>query len=284
MRGAIHNVFKVGDRIIDLSVPQVMGIINVTPDSFYSKSRYTDIDSMLIRVSEMLEEGATIIDVGAMSSRPGALEISEEEELKRLIPTVSAIKKQYPDVIVSVDTYRSNVLKAAFDVGADIINDISGGAIDETLLSTVAQLGLPYILMHMKGSPEHMQDNPNSEDIVMELMTWFSNQIFHLNSIGIHDIIIDPGFGFGKRLEDNYKLLKALESFQILKVPTMIGLSRKSMIYKPLGVTAAEALTGTIGAHMLALQGGAKILRVHDVLPAIQTIRIFQEFEGKSCN
>ena len=284
MTGDIQNVFKIGDRVIDFNMPRVMGIINVTPDSFYYKSRYSDIGPTLSSVGKMLNEGASIIDVGAMSSRPGALEISEEEELKRLIPMVSAIKKQYPDAIISVDTYRSKVLKAAYDVGADIINDISGGALDDQLLTAVAEIGLPYILMHMTGSPAQMQDNPNSDDIVMELMTWLSNRMHYLHSIGIHDVIIDPGFGFGKRLEDNYKLLKALDTFQILKAPILIGLSRKSMIYKPLGITAAEALTGTIGANMLALQGGAKILRVHDVLPAIQTIRIFQEFQGKSFN
>ena len=284
MTGDIQNVFRLGDRIIDFSVPQVMGIINVTPDSFYSPSRYADIGQMLSRVGQMLEEGATIIDVGAMSSRPGATEISEEEELKRLIPTVTAIKRQYPKAIISVDTYRSQVLQKAFEAGADIINDISGGVLDPQLLTTVADLKLPYILMHMKGSPRNMQDNLGSDDIVMEILTWLSNRLFYLRSVGIHDVIIDPGFGFGKRLVDNYQLLKSLETFQILKAPILIGLSRKSMIYKPLGVTAEDALSGTIGAHMLALQGGAKILRVHDVIPAIQTIRIFQEFQGKSHN
>ncbi|MFT4566966.1 MAG: dihydropteroate synthase [Saprospiraceae bacterium] len=284
MIGDVQYIFRVGDRIVDFKEPQVMGIINVTPDSFYASSRHTDIDPILNQVGKMLDEGATIIDIGAVSSRPGAQEVSEEEEFKRLIPAVSAIRNQYADVIISVDTYRSKVLKAAYEAGADMINDISGGLLDPDLLPTVAEIGLPYILMHMKGSPEHMQDDPNSADIVMEVLTWLTNRLYYLYSIGIHDVIIDPGFGFGKRLEHNYELLRSLDTFQILNAPIMAGLSRKSMIYKALDITPEEALTGTIGANMLALQRGAKILRVHDVLPAVQTIRIFHEYQGKSSN
>ncbi len=282
MIGEVQYIFRIGDRIVDFNVPQVMGIINITPDSFYSSSRFSDIDQILSVVGKMLDEGATIIDVGAMSSRPGAQEVSQEVELQRLIPAISAIRNQYPEAIISVDTYRSKVLKAAYESGADMLNDISGGALDPNLLPTVAEIGLPYILMHMKGSPESMQDEPKSDDIVMEVITWLTNRLYYLHSIGIRDVIIDPGFGFGKRLEHNYELLRSLDVFKILNAPILVGLSRKSMIYKALGITPENALTGTIGANMLALQGGAKILRVHDVQPAVQTIRIFEEFQGKS--
>jgi len=276
----LQDVINIRGRILDFSDPQIMGIINVTPDSFYTKSRYNDIGEILNQTGQMLSEGASIIDVGAMSSRPGAVEITVEEEQKRLIPAISGIKNKYPDAVISVDTYRSEVLLSAHEAGADIVNDISGGGLDATLFETVAELQMPYILMHMKGTPRDMQNDPQSEDIVMEVLTWLCNRLFKLRSLGINDVIIDPGFGFGKSAQDNYQLLRALESFQILDAPLMVGLSRKSMIYKPLGITAEEALTGTIGAHMISLLAGVKLLRVHDVKAAFQTIQIFKEYQG----
>lgn len=280
MIGRQHSVFKIGSRLVDFATPQVMGIINVTPDSFYSRSRYQGVDAIVARAVEMQEQGAEILDIGAMSSRPGATAISETEELQRLIPAVRAIRSAIPEAIISVDTYRSRVLQEAHQVGADMVNDISGGRIDDELLATTARLQLPYILMHMRGTPDTMHKSPPYEDVVLEILTWLTNRIYYLRSIGIHDIIVDPGFGFGKSIADNYDLLGGMASFEILNCPILVGISRKSMIYKVLDTTAEGALNGTTAVHMLALLHGARILRAHDIPQAIEAIRLFDAFRG----
>ncbi len=275
------GIFKIRGEVWDLSVPKVMGIVNITPDSFYAKSRYTD-DSLLVdAVGQMVVDGVDVVDIGAMSSRPGSLEIGNQEEIDRLIPAMMAIKSAFPELLLSVDTYRSEVLREAAIVGVDMVNDISAGRMDDTFLSMVGELGLIYILMHMQGTPSSMQVQPHYNDIVLELLSWFSERLYTCRSHEIYDVIIDPGFGFGKTIQDNYTLLKNLNTFEILECPILVGVSRKSMIYKLLGVQPEEALSGTIAANMLALQGGAMLLRVHDVASAVASIKIFNAYNSR---
>ena len=261
-------------QLVDLSSPKVMGILNVTPDSFYNGAHYKDEKDILLQVEKMLKEGATFIDIGAYSSRPNAKHINEDEELKRIIPIVELILKQFPDILISIDTFRSNVAKHCIEIGACMINDISAGQIDNNMMATVASLNVPYIMMHMKGTPQTMQQYTNYDNLVKDILFYFSEKIAEARQLGIVDLIIDPGFGFAKTIEQNYQLLNKLELFKMTELPILVGFSRKSMIYKILNSSAAEALNGTTTLNTIALQKGAKILRVHDVKEAMECIKL----------
>ena len=263
--------------LIDVSSPKVMGILNITPDSFYDGGKYKNEADILFQTEKMLNEGATFIDVGAYSSRPGAAHISEKEELKRILPVIDLLVKYFPEIIISVDTFRSEIAKKTIENGAAIINDISGGKMDEKMFQTVAELQVPYILMHMLGTPQNMQQNPVYEDVTKDIIRFFSEQIFKLHQLKMNDIIIDMGFGFGKTLQHNYEILSNLALFKNLDAPILIGVSRKSMLYKPLDITANEALNATTEANTIALLNGANILRVHDVKEAVEAIKIVNQ-------
>lgn len=263
-------------RLLSLSRPLVMGILNVTPDSFYDGGRYAGVDAALFRASAMLEEGAAIIDIGGMSSRPGAEILSSETELQRVLPVVEAIARRFPEAILSIDTIYSKTARACVEAGAAIINDISGGRLDEQMFETVAELEVPYILMHMKGMPGNMQGQATYEDVVAEVLDFFIESIGRLRSLGVKDIVLDPGFGFGKTSAHNFRLLNNLHVFQITGCPLLAGVSRKSMIWKTLKITPEAALNGTTALHVIALQQGARILRVHDVRPAVETICLWE--------
>lgn len=267
-------------KLIDLSSPKVMGILNVTPDSFYDGGAYKDEKSILSQVETMLREGATFIDIGGYSSRPGAEHVSEDEELKRVIPVVELILQQFPSAILSIDTFRSHVAKACIEAGAAIINDISAGKLDEDMLLTIGKLRVPYIMMHMKGTPQNMQQNTEYEDLVHDINYYFSERINKARSLGINDIIIDPGFGFSKTLEQNYELMNKLELLKICGLPILTGVSRKSMIYKLLEIDSKEALNGTTSLNTISLMKGASILRVHDVKEALECISIYNSLKN----
>jgi len=261
-------------KLLSLNTPVVMGIINITPDSFYEGSRQQALDDILQQSKNMLTEGAAILDIGGQSTRPGSVQVGAEEEAKRVLPAIEAIHRQFPETIISIDTYHASVAKAAVDAGAAIVNDISGGMMDASMLSTVAALNVPYICMHMKGTPETMQQNPVYDDITKEVLDFFIERIDTCRRAGINDIIIDPGFGFGKTIEHNFMLLKNLGVFKILGKPILLGISRKSTIYKTLGVSANEALNGTTVLNTIGLQNGANILRVHDVKEAMEAVKL----------
>lgn len=261
---------------MDLSKPKIMGILNLTPDSFYDGGRNNDPANALKKTEQLLAEGADILDLGAYSSRPGAEHISEQEELGRLIPVIKAVTKEFPDSVLSIDTFRSAVARAAINEGAHIINDISGGALDESMFGTVAELRVPYILMHMKGTPQTMARHTDYKDVTTEVCYYFSSKIAQLKELGVKDLIVDPGFGFAKTPDQSFELLKNLDFLKITGHPILAGLSRKSMIYKTLGTDAENALNGTIAANTIALMKGANILRVHDVKAAKDAITIFQ--------
>lgn len=263
-------------KLIDLSQPKVMGILNLTPNSFYDGGKYKDEIQVLNQVEKMLGDGATFIDVGAYSSKPNAEFVSEEEELHRLLPIVELLVNKFPEVLLSVDTFRSQVAKKAIENGVAIVNDISAGKLDEKMIETVAKLNVPYIMMHMKGNPKTMQSLTNYEDILKEMIFYFSERIAVVRSFGVNDIVIDPGFGFAKTLEQNYEVLQKLELFSMLELPLLVGVSRKSMIYKALESSAEEALNGTTVLNTIALQKGAKILRVHDVKEAMECVKLMQ--------
>jgi len=267
-------------HLLDLSEGLVMGILNITPDSFHDGGRFDQLDLAMKQVGKMLEEGADIIDVGGMSSRPGAEIITIEEELKRVLPVIEKIKSTYPEAIISIDTVHSEVAIKAVESGASMINDISAGNIDEGMFDAVAKLNLPYVLMHMKGQPKDMQDQPIYDDLMIEIMDFFIEKVGVLRDLKVKDIILDVGFGFGKSIDDNYDLLKNMHAFQILDLPVLAGLSRKSMIYKYLEIDTEEALNGTTALHMVALQQGARILRVHDVKEAVQTIQLWRKLSS----
>ncbi len=277
----LHQIttLNLGGRLLSLEQPVVMGILNVTPDSFYDGGRYQSKDRLLAQVDKMLTEGAAIIDVGGMSSRPGAEIIGEEEELRRVINSIDLIRKVHPQALISVDTIRARVAAEAVSAGANMVNDISAGRIDEKMYETVAELKVPYILMHMQNQPADMQVRPEYGDVVQEILDFFIAQIGKLRSLGVLDIVVDPGFGFGKTVEHNYQLLNNLHVFKILDVPVLAGISRKSMICKVLKIKPDNALNGTTALHMVALQQGARILRVHDVKPAVETIQLYLELE-----
>lgn len=259
-----------------------MGILNCTPDSFYDGGKYKSESEILHQVEKMLDEGATFIDIGAYSSRPGADFVSKEEELNRLLPIIELLLKKFPEILISIDTFRSNVAQKTIENGASLINDISAGMLDEKMLETVAQLQVPYIMMHMKGTPKTMQSFTNYEDIVKEMMYYFSERISKARSFGLNDIIIDPGFGFAKTLQQNYEVLQKMEYFNSLELPILVGVSRKSMIYKLLENSPQEALNGTSVLNAVALQKGANILRVHDVKEAVECISIVEKLKVKS--
>lgn len=261
-------------QLIDLSNPKVMGILNLTPDSFYDGGSHKDEASALIQVEKMLQEGATFIDIGAYSSRPNAEDISETEELERMLPTVERILKEFPDTLISIDTFRSKVAKHCIEAGACMINDISAGKLDGEMLKTVSDLHVPYIMMHMKGTPQTMQQLTNYNNLTKDVLFYFSERIAASRAFGQVDIIIDPGFGFAKTLEQNYQLLNQLELFKILELPLLAGFSRKSMVYKPLKLSSKEALNGTTILNTIALQKGASILRVHDVKEAMECVKL----------
>ena len=266
---------NVNGRLMDLNEPQVMGILNVTPDSFYAGSRGVTERYILERLQQIMDEGASIVDVGAYSSRPGAQEVSVEEEMERLRTGLELIRKHRPEAIVSVDTFRADVAKMCVEeYGVAIINDISAGQMDKEMFTTMARLGIPYIIMHMKGTPQTMQNNPQYEHFLKEIFYYFSEKVQKLRDLGVKDIIIDPGFGFAKTLEHNYELMNHLEEFSLFELPLLVGVSRKSMIYKLLGTTPEEALNGTTSLNTIALLKGANILRVHDVKEAIEAVRI----------
>jgi len=263
-----------GGKLIDLSRTKVMGIINLTPDSFYAGSRQQGIEAALRQTQKMLSEGADFLDLGAYSSRPGAEDISVQEETDRLLPVVEEIVKQFPDAILSIDTFRSQVAESAIKAGAHIINDISGGQLDENMFATVARLQAPYILMHMKGNPKTMNQLAVYDDVFAEVYDYFAGKCYQLKQLGVHDVIIDPGFGFAKKPEHGYALMNRLQDFAMLGLPVLTGISRKKMIYGILGISADEALNGTTVLNTIALTKGANILRVHDVKEAVEAIKL----------
>lgn len=265
--------------LIDFNTPKVMGVINTTPDSFYDGEKPKDTNSILRLASQMLEDGATFLDIGGYSSRPSAKAVAEEEELHRILPAVEAILKRFPKAIISIDTYRSKVAKEAVLHGAAMINDISAGLLDKNMLETVARLKVPYIMMHMRGTPQTMQaaENTAYKNLITDIYHYFTERIAQARALGIEDVVIDLGFGFAKTREQNYQLLDQLEAFKTLDVPILTGVSRKSMIYKTLNIEASEALNGTTVLHTVALERGTNIIRVHDVKEAMECIRILQE-------
>ena len=262
-------------KMINLNSPMVMGILNVTPDSFYDGGVYITESKIVKRAAQILDEGGQFIDIGAMSTRPGAAEISLQEELDRLLPAVKAVRAEFPEASLSVDTYRSEVVNAVYtEIGDFIVNDISGGTFDTNMFETVAKLHLPYILMHSKGKSDKMQNLPIYEDVVKEVVLFLSAQVLKLRHLGVCDIIIDPGFGFGKTSEHNFEILNRLDAFKIFELPILVGVSRKTMIWKTLGISPEESLNGTTVLNTLALSGGCDILRVHDVKAAAETIKL----------
>ena len=271
---AKENIIKTNSAIFSTKDAVVMGILNLTDDSFFDGGKYSNKEEIIARCKTMLDEGAKMIDIGAQSSRPGATQISSKEELKKLIPIIKLLKNNFPNILISVDTFWSNTAKECALVGTDVINDISAGEMDKEMFPIIAELNIPYIMMHMKGNPQNMQNHPEYNNIVDEVSTYFSNKIEELNILGFNKIIIDPGFGFGKTLEHNYQILNNLDAFKYLKCPILTGTSRKSMIYKLLDTTADNALNGTTITNTMALLKGANILRVHDVKQAIECIKI----------
>ena len=267
-------------QLIDLSTPKVMGIFNVTPDSFYDGGKYKDEISILNQVETMLEHEATFIDIGGYSSRPGADFVSVQEELNRVVPVVELILKHFPETLISIDTFRSDIARQSVEAGAALINDISAGKLDKDMLSTVGKLSVPYIMMHMKGDPKTMQQHTQYNGLLKEIIMYFGEQIAKAHAENINDIIIDPGFGFAKTLEQNFELLNKFELLQITDKPILAGVSRKSMIYKTLNSTSKNALNGTTALHMVALQKGANILRAHDVKEAMECITLYNQLQS----
>lgn len=268
-------------RLIDFTIPKVMGILNVTPDSFYDGGRYTTESAIISRVAVMMEEGADIIDIGAFSTRPGAAEISPDEEKARLLGALQIIRREFPDICISVDTFGADVAERAVSgFGAGIINDISAGSIDDRMLATVGKLKVPYVMMHMLGTPGKMPSKPVYTDVTRDLMAYFADRVAAAKLLGIMDIIIDPGFGFGKTVEQNFQLLKELNLFTLMGMPVLAGISRKSMIYRTLNVSKEDALNGTTILNTLALSNGARILRVHDVKQAVEAVKLFMIYNG----
>ena len=272
---------NVNGKLMDLSQPQVMGILNVTPDSFYAGSRGVAERDIIDRLRQMTDEGASIIDIGAYSSRPDADDVSTEEEMARLRHALNLVRQHQPDAVVSVDTFRADVARMCVEeYGVAMVNDISAGEMDDEMFPTIARLGVPYIAMHMKGTPQTMQINPQYEHFLKEIFYFFSEKVQKLRDLGVKDIIIDPGFGFGKTIEHNYQLMNHLEEFKLFGLPLLVGISRKSMIYKLLGTTPEEALNGTTVLNTIALQKGAHILRVHDVKAAVEAVKIVKKMKA----
>lgn len=269
-----------GGKLLDLETPRIMGILNITPDSFYKGSRFIKDEEILKAAERMITEGVDIIDIGGYSSRPGAEDITKEEEVKRVLKAIKLVSVKFPEVILSIDTFRADVAREAIeDCGAHIINDISGGDADSEMFSVIEKLNVPYILMHMNGDPRNMQKNPVYNDVVADILKWFGERIYRLQTVGVKDIIIDPGFGFGKTVSHNFQLLRRLGDFSIAGLPVMVGVSRKSMIWKTLNTTPDEALNGTTVLNAIALTNGADILRVHDVKEAVQAVELINKIK-----
>ncbi len=277
-----NKTLNVGGKLIDLHTPRVMGILNITPDSFYDGGKFTGEDSMSRHVSEMVEAGADFIDVGGASSRPSAHLVPEEEERRRVLPAIRFLVKKFPGILISVDTFRASIAREAVGEGASMVNDISGGEQDPQLFETVASLQVPYVLMHMRGTPQTMSELTAYNDLIKELTDYFHQKIFQLHQAGVRDIILDPGFGFAKTREQNFELLHQLEHFRILGLPILAGLSRKSMIGKTLNIRPEDALNGTTVLNTIALMKSAAILRVHDVKEAVECIKLFLKTSGNS--
>lgn len=280
----VETTLQSRGRLLDISTPVVMGILNATPDSFYNQGCDSDTDTILRNAERMLDEGATILDVGGASTKPGSAIIDPEEELSRVIPVIEAIHKRFPEAWLSVDTYHSKVATAAVNAGASIINDVSSGSIDGEMIARVAQLHVPYIAMHMLGTPATMQQNPQYSNVTLDILNYLRQMVDQCEAAGIKDIIIDPGFGFGKTLEHNYELLRNMHTLRMLGKPVLAGISRKGMIWKALGTTPEEALNGTTALHMIALQQGANILRAHDVKEAMETIKLYNWLTNQQSN
>jgi dihydropteroate synthase len=275
------NSINLGGNLINFSEPVVMGIINVTPDSFYDGGKLTDTDTLLKSVEKMVKDGAAFIDVGAISTRPGAAMISTKTELERLLPAVHAVRNNFPDIPVSIDTFRSWVaVRVIEEIGPIVVNDVSGGSLDSKMFETIGKMNVPYILTHIQGTPQNMHENPTYDDVVREVSNWLSERVKQLTKFGVKDVIIDPGFGFGKNISHNYELLNRLDSFKVFQLPVIAGLSRKSMIWKLLSIKPEEALNGTSVVNTMALLGGADILRVHDVKEAVEAIKIFKALKS----
>ena len=278
MKGLLPYTINVGGKLMDLSEPQVMGILNITPDSFYSESQKNTEEEIAERVNAILAEGGSMIDVGAYSSRPGADNVSEEEEKRRLRGALQILRRIAPEALVSVDTFRADVARMCVEeYGVQIINDISGGELDPRMFETVASLGVPYILMHMKGNPQTMQQDPRYDDLLTEMLQYFGSKVQQLHELGVKDIILDPGFGFAKTLDHNYELMSRLQDLRVLDLPMLVGVSRKSMIYNLLGSNPEGALNGTSVLNTIALLKGSNILRVHDVKAAVEVVQIVKK-------
>ncbi|CAH0995445.1 Dihydropteroate synthase [Emticicia aquatica] len=274
------QVAKSGKKLLDLAFPKVMGILNITPDSFFEGSRFKASNTQIIdKTGEMLQAGATFIDIGGYSTRPNAIDISIAEEIDRVVPAVEAIIKVFPEVIISIDTFRSQVARETVKVGAAIINDIAGGNLDNEMFNTVAELQVPYILMHSRGNPTTMNKLNDYQDITLDVITELQQKVSQLRALSVKDIIIDPGFGFAKNAKQGFEMMRNLEAFKVMDLPLLVGISRKSMIWRTLNISANEALNGTTALNMFALMQGAKILRVHDVKEAVETVRLFEELE-----
>lgn len=270
--------FQIKGRVYSLDKPKVMGILNLTPDSFYEGSRVSQEGKLILETAEkMISEGADFLDIGGYSTRPGAVDIPAEEEILRVAPAIELIKKEFPEILISIDTFRSEVAKAAIGSGADVINDISAGNLDPEMLNTVSKLKVPYIAMHMKGTPQTMQNYSGYSDMLPEILKYFAEKLDQFRKLGIKDVILDPGFGFAKTKEQNFDLLRDLKCFKVMGFPLLIGVSRKSMIYKTLQISPSEALNGTTALNMFALLQGANILRVHDVKEAKETVTLFEQ-------
>ncbi|HNN31092.1 MAG TPA: dihydropteroate synthase [Chitinophagaceae bacterium] len=265
-------------ELLTITKPIVMGIINTSPNSFYTNSQQNSIDSALFKVEQMVQEGAIIIDIGGQSTKPNSLPITVEEELRRTVNVIEAIKKKFSNLIISIDTYNATVASKAVEAGASIVNDISGGTFDKNMMATVANMNVPYVCMHIKGTPQTMQQNPIYDNVTQEVLSFFIDKINQAKQAGIKDVIIDVGFGFGKTIQHNFQLLKELSVFSIVEKPILIGVSRKSTIYKTLGVTPEQALNGTTALHTISLLNGANILRVHDVKEAVECIKLFEMY------
>jgi len=276
-----RNNIIIGNNSIDLTIPVVMGIVNVTPDSFFDGGKFTTETELLTQVEKMVNEGAAILDVGAVSTRPGSQMVSTKAELERLLPAVTAIRSHFPEMPLSVDTFRSWVAVRVIDeIGQVMVNDISGGSLDSKMFETVARLKIPYVLTHIQGTPLNMQENPQYDDVVKDIGAFFSEKVKRLTKLGAENILLDPGFGFGKTIDNNYELLNRLDAFKVFQLPVLVGLSRKSMIWKSLETTADNALNGTTVANTMALLGGADVLRVHDVKEAVEAVKMFCEIKA----
>ena len=266
-------------RLVDLDSPKVMGILNITPDSFYSGSRVAGESLLLEQAGKMLKEGASFLDIGGYSSRPGATDISTQEELERVLPAVKAVLRNFPEAVISVDTFRAEVARQCLDAGAALVNDISAGLLDQSMMETVAGYNVPYIMMHMRGTPQTMKSQTDYDDLIPEIRSHLAERVAEAVRFGISDIILDPGFGFAKTIDQNFQLLLNLKEFKTFNLPVLVGLSRKSMVYKTLDINPEEALNGTTALHMIALRQGAHILRVHDVKEAVQCIKLARELQ-----